>query len=91
MVALHDLAKVGDIALVQEVELPDVFRALAQHASNAVDPHLSHQHTLSRTDVSARIAGCQEQSCLINNTRSQQPGTAFNFTQVGALVVDQAT
>ena len=63
MVALHDLAKVGDITLVQEVELPDVLRALAQHASNAVDPHLSHQHALSRTCLSIILQAIKRSSC----------------------------
>ena len=56
LAALHDLSEVGGFALRQEVELADVLGGLAKGASDAVHPHLRHQHALPETQ--ALLADC---------------------------------
>jgi len=46
LAALHDLAEVGGLPLLQEVELADVLGRLPQGPGDAVNPHLRYQHPL---------------------------------------------
>ena len=50
---MQDLAKVGLLLLLVQVELADGVQGLVSHASHSVHPHLSRQHALPHNKCSS--------------------------------------